>query len=88
MAVWPSGSVKETHCQVTAVREADKGQFFALPMVRKCLSPFRADDDDLGFSGHELAIVLAQLRHMPAAERSYEASVKHEDDVLFSAIVG
>jgi hypothetical protein len=33
-------------------------------------------------------VILAQLRHMPAAERSYEAAVEYQQDVYLTAKIG
>ena len=38
------------------------------------------DGDDRRAGGGELSVVVAQLRKVPAAERSGEAAEKHQDD--------
>ena len=39
------------------------------------------------FSLNKLIIILAQLRHMRAAERSGKAAIEDEDDVLLALII-
>jgi hypothetical protein len=55
-----------------------------MPPVRKCLGALRANSDNLSISFYKLLIIATQLRHMPAAERSDEAAIKYQNDILFT----
>jgi hypothetical protein len=48
----------------------------------------RPDDHDFGFMRDKFVIILAQLRHVPLAERSLETPVQHQDNVFFISVVG
>ena len=61
-----------------------KGRSFFLPVLGKGICIFRSDDHDLGFLLCEFVIVLAQLRHVPPAERSDKAAVEDQQDVLLA----
>lgn len=57
-------------------------------MSGECFALFRTDDEDGGVEASKSIVVVAQLRQVPAAERSGEAAVEYEDDVLVVAVVG
>jgi hypothetical protein len=42
-----------------------------------------ANNDDLGLKFLELCVILAQLRHVPAAERSHKTAIENEQNTLF-----
>src|SRR4030067_3013561 len=51
----------------------------------KVCEPFfliRADDNHFCLSDDKLGVILAQLRHVPAAERSKKAPVEYQQDIL------
>jgi hypothetical protein len=69
------------------VRDTGKRHVFPAPPIGKRFGVFRSDGDDLGFTPDELWVILAQLRHVPAAVRSAKAPVEHQDDILFTPVV-
>jgi len=66
------------------VSNSDKGQFVIAEVVFKRLWAVRSYDNDLGVVIDEGLVILAQLRHMPAAEGSLETAVKHQQDLFAS----
>ena len=73
---------------VAGVEQVDEGQLLFLTVVFYGLRIVRPDDQDFGAACAELSIILAQLRHVPAAVRSEHAPVENQDDVRFAAVVG
>ena len=69
---------------VLGIGKAGEGKPVFLPVTREGLGPFRSHDNDLGPPGPKLLVSLAQLRHVPTAERSGEASVEDEDHMGFA----
>ena len=65
---------------VGGVGNPDKGQPLHFPISPKGVGIFGTDDDDDGIPLGKLQIILTQLRHMPAAERSDKTPVKDQDD--------
>jgi len=72
---------------VIGVSQTDEGDVFLLPVGHKSLLVFRTDSDNFAVTIRELLVVLAQLRHMPAAVRSHETPVENQHYVLAIAIV-
>ncbi len=58
------------------------------PIRFKGAGIFRTYDDHLGLPLDEFLVILAQLRHVPAAEWSNEAAVEHEQDMRCAAKIG
>jgi hypothetical protein len=46
------------------------------------LGIFRANDNDFHIAGNKLLIILAQLRHVRAAERSGKGSIENQQHIL------
>jgi hypothetical protein len=56
-----------------------------LPVAGKGRPILRPNGEDLGAACDELRIIPAQLRQMPAAERSGKSTQKHDDDQALAA---
>ena len=69
------------------VGQADKGQRLLLEVSGEGFGVFGADHDDFDIAGKELRVVLAQLRHVRAAEGSTKGAVEDQEDVLAAAEV-
>ena len=69
---------------VVGIWYADKWQRFFGPISLESSRVFRPCNDDFGFSFDKFGIILAQPRHVPAAERSDEPSIKYQH-YIFSA---
>jgi len=54
----------------------------------KSVAIFRAYDQDLSPNFLKLVMILAQLRHVPAAERSDETAVEDQQDLLLTFKIG
>jgi hypothetical protein len=70
------------------IRKTDEGQTLALPVVSEGIRTVWSDDNNLSTALGEQQVVLAQLRHMPAAERSLESAIEDKRNVLLDAIRG
>lgn len=70
------------------IGQTDKWVRFALPMSCKGFCIFWSYHDDDCLTVTELFVILAQLRQVPAAERSGKPPIEDEDDVLLAAISG
>ena len=66
------------------VRQANKGQGFLLPVGGKGFGIFRANDHNFHIAGDKLLIVLAQLRHVRAAEWSGKGAVENQQHIFLS----
>lgn len=73
---------------VFGVGQTDKRQFFFLPVFLKRPGIFRPGNHYFRIQLDEFLIILAQLRHVRAAERSKKSAVKNHHHVLFVEIVG
>ena len=73
---------------VLGVGQAGEGEFVDLEIGGELCGVFGADDENGRVALTKFIIVLAQLRHVRAAEGSLEAAVKDEEDVLFLFEVG
>jgi len=72
---------------MAGVWQADEGQVVGFPVFSEGGGVIRANDDHTRAEGEKVMIILAQLRHVPAAEGSLQAAVEDQDDVfLFSEI--
>ena len=60
------------------VREADEWQIVFIEIFGEGGRLFRTDHDDSCILGFEFLVILTQLRHVPAAERSDKAAVKNQ----------
>jgi len=69
------------------VGQSDKWQRIFLPVFAEGCLVFRPDDDHYGLAGGKFLIILAQLRHVPAAEWSHKAAVENQQDI-FPAHIG
>ncbi len=70
------------------IGQTDEGQVVLFPISLKSLCIFRADDHHLRPPFDEFLIVLAQLRHVPLAERSGKGAVEDQQYVGFAAKIG
>ena len=55
-----------------------------VPVTLKSGRFFRPNHDDFEILLQEHFLILAQLRHMPAAVRSLEAAIEHQQYMLFA----
>ncbi len=72
---------------VIGIGQPDKWQVFLLPILFERARTVGADCDDLRIPPDKFLVVLAQLRHVPAAVRSHESPVEDQHDVFFAAII-
>ena len=72
---------EEVEDAVLGIGQADEGEALGLPSPLEGRGAVRAEDHDLGPALRQLAVLLAQLRQVPAAVRSEEAAVEDEQDV-------
>ena len=72
---------------MAGVSQSLKGNVVFLPIGLELISAVRADGDHNGISRDELIMILAQLRHVPAAEWSIEATVEDQHDMRVPGIV-
>jgi len=63
------------------VGQSDKWQRIFLPILGEGCLVLRSDDDHFGLAGAKFMIVLAQLRHVPAAEWSHKAAVEDQQEI-------
>ena len=70
------------------VGQADKGQCVIFPIRLELSRSFRTNDHNLRVAGYELIIILAQLRHMRAAEWSHKAAIENKQYILPAAVIG
>ena len=70
--------------RVLGIGQTDEGQVVLLPVTGEGIRPLRAHHDDHRADLLELAVVMAQSRHVRAAERSGEAPVEHQHHVFLS----
>lgn len=68
------------------IRQPDEGQVIFLPKFGKGFLIFRANDQNRGVDLLKFCKVLAQLRHMRAAEWSDEAAIKYEQEIAFFTV--
>jgi len=73
---------------VVWIGNARIGKIFPFPITGKGSSILGADYQHLGIAFHKLAVVLAQLRHVPLAKRSGKATVKDQHHVLLTSKIG
>ena len=69
------------------IGDADEGETFLRPVFFKHIRTFRPDRHDFRIELAEPLIILAQLRHVPAAEGSDEAPVEDQQQILLAGIV-
>ena len=69
------------------VGQANKGQFVLFPLGLELLWAIRTHNHNLRVAGYKLIIVLAQLRHMRAAEWSHKAAVENKQYILPAAVI-
>ena len=86
---WHAAQLEEVHFLAVALQhrvrrigQADEGQRVVLPVARECAGVLGAYHDDLDIALHELRVGIAQLRHVPSAERSNEGAVEDQEHVL------
>ena len=72
---------------VPGIGQAGEREVICLPVVLEGLRIVWAHDQYLCAALYEERIVLAQLRHVPAAERSGKASVEHQHNRFDSSVV-
>ena len=65
------------------VGQTDEGQFVFLPIAGKSAGIFGTEYQNLGILFYEFIVILAQLRHMPLAERSEETAIENQQHILF-----
>ena len=70
------------------VGDAGEGHLVFFPPFLKVLRLFRSDGDNFRVAVNELLMIMAQLRHMVAAEGSLKTSVEHQHYILLAFIVG
>lgn len=70
------------------VGQTDKRQIIFAPVGSESLFIFRTNHDNLSVAVHKFLKVMAQLRHMPLAERSCKAAVEDDQDVVRSPEIG
>ena len=73
---------------MVGIGKAAKGDVVGLPVSPYRLRILGGDCEYLRPSSDEQLVVLAQLRQVPAAERSTEAAIEHEDNILSAQILG
>jgi hypothetical protein len=73
---------------VLRVSQSHKRHSLGFPVSPEALRSLWPNDDDLCPSVYELGVVAAQLRQVPAAERSGEAAVEYQHDVPPAPVVG
>ena len=71
---------------LSGVRQASEGQGILTKITGKCPRIFRTNDKDYCISFFKLCEVLAQLRHVRAAERSHKTTIKDQQDILAAEI--
>ena len=64
--------------------QADEGNLLGCPVVLKGLLGVRPDGDHFRLVFDKIWIVMVQLRHMPAAERSGKPPVEDQVDVFLA----
>jgi hypothetical protein len=64
------------------VGQANKWKAMLLPVIHKGCCIFRPDHYDLGILHQKLFVIAAQLRHVLLAERSEEAAVEDQKNIL------
>jgi hypothetical protein len=69
-------SVQLEHA-VFGIGQANERQRFLLPVLGECSGIFGTNNKHFDVTGDKLGILLAQLRHVRAAERSHEAAIEH-----------
>ena len=79
--------VKLQHTRIR-VGQADERQRMFGEVGRKRPGVFGANHDDFDVARDKLAVILAQLRHVRAAERSSEGANEDQQDVLVTAEIG
>ena len=67
---------------VLGVGQPDEWQVLFLPVAPERLRPLGPDSEYLGIQFREALIIAAQLRHVPAAERSGKPAVKDYQHVF------
>ena len=72
---------------VIGIRQAGEGQVIFAEEVSEFLAVFGADDEDGRVPFAKLLVVLAQLRHVRAAEWSLETAIENKQDVLFAFVI-
>ena len=70
------------------VGQAGKGQVILAPVRFKSPGIFRSHDKHLRLPFYEFLIVMAQLRHMLAAEGSGKSAIENQQDVRLSTEIG
>ena len=73
---------------VIGIRQAHKRQIVLEPICLEGVRFFRTDNKNDGLSFYKQIMVLAQLRHVPAAERSQKTTIENQYDVSFISVVG
>lgn len=69
---------------VLRIGQADKRQVMFLPVPAKGRRTFRTDNQDHAILGLKSSKIAAQLRHMPAAERSEKSAVEDQQYILLA----
>ena len=70
------------------VWQADEGQVVFSPIFYERIFIFRANDENHSVFVLKFLVVLAQLRHMPTAERSDKAAVENQQHGLLTTEIG
>jgi len=73
--------------RMVRVGQADKRHLVFTPPIRKNFGLLRTDRNYLGAPFYKFQIVLAQLRHMPAAVWSNKAAVENKNDMPGAFII-
>jgi len=73
---------------VVGVRNADELHLVLIPEILELLRLIRTGYDDLCLSVDKLLIVLAQLRHVPAAVRSHQCPVENQNNMFLPEVIG
>jgi len=72
---------------VVGVWQAHKRQRFFGPVLLKGVHVVWANDDNFGFTRYKFLIVLAQLRHVPAAEGSHQPPVEDQHNMPVALVI-
>ena len=74
--------------QMFGIRQTDKRQIFFCPVIPESFDFFRPGNDDFRIQIYKFLIILAQLRHVRAAEGSEKSAVENHHHIFFVFIVG
>ena len=74
--------------RVFGVWQAHKWQIVFLPILLKSVSGIGANHDNFCIQDGKLVIILAQLRHVPAAKWSDKTPVQNQNHIVLPLISG